>query len=193
MPDKADDRTRFVARSIAEAIGGKPQFHQYYNDNESAQVAILSALDRPSEGWTSYATVSLHDHPVTLENKSIAVELVGLAAADREDFANVIATCALNVIVDDWLIAPGVVHPDVVASRTGLSKQLSHVLFVPVLEWPELNSLEPPAGPPVYCLQAVPISENERQFLASEGLDSLEKLFTDQHTDYFDLDRTSAV
>ena len=69
---------------------------------------------------------------------------------------------------------------------------MKHFLLVPPFLWDGFETLEV-GGQAVAWLQAVPISDRERDLAEREGSDSLEDLFERQQIDVFDLDRPSVV
>src|SRR4051794_5912101 len=130
-----------VYRAVAEAIGGEPTVNRRYDEDESHSVDVLRCADRPVAGLAVYSTLTLHDAPNHLDDKDIRVELIGVAPADVEDYPNLLATAAFNVIKDGWLVAPGVVFPDLV-SMYALSSTLRHVLWVEPFPYEQLATVK---------------------------------------------------
>jgi hypothetical protein len=104
----------------------------------------------------------------------------------------VLATSAFNVIKDGWLAAPGVVFRGLL-KEYGLSETLEHVLWVEPFACEQLSDVDLGEGIHAHRLLAVPIFEEERQFLVAEGYDALEKRFADAELEYFNLERPSLV
>jgi hypothetical protein len=48
-------------------------------------------------------------------------------------------------------------------------------------------------GETVHCLMLLPISDAERTYLATRGIDALEKLFEERQIDIYDINRASAL
>lgn len=65
-----------------------------------SNVDILSTIDRPYEGVTSYSTIGLSDYSIgySIDEKPLRVEIVGASATMFELFPNVLSTCAFNII-----------------------------------------------------------------------------------------------
>jgi hypothetical protein len=189
---KAPETARAAARAAAEALGGSPRVTRYHDDNEEHSVDILSCEDRPTPGYTSLSTVTLHRYENRLDDQDIRVELAATAESSAEAMANVLATSAFNVMKDGWLAAPGVVFPGLL-QEYGLSETLEHVLWVEPFAYEQLADVDLGEGIRAHWLMAVPISEAERQFLVSEGYDALEKRFEETELEYFNLERPSLV
>jgi hypothetical protein len=183
---------KFVARSAAAAFGGTARVDRYYDEDESHSVDLLTCVDRPMPGFTTYSTVSLHTVPNMLDDSDVRIEMAGVAANQVAEFPNMLASAAFRVVIDGWLCAPGVVFPSLVTEQR-LSSSLEHVLWVPPFPWEQLGSVDPDGGPIVHWLLAVPISEAERRFLVDRGYEHLEALMADRETEYFDLGRSSIL
>jgi hypothetical protein len=155
---------RAVARAAAGAFGGKPSVRRYYDEREMHSVDILTSPDRPTPGFATYSTLSLHTAPNLLEGKDIRVEIAGVAPCSATEFPNMLASAAFFVIKDRWLCAPGVVFPALV-KEYGPSSHLQHVMWAPPFPWEELGAVPVTDELTVHWLLAVPISEAERRFL----------------------------
>ena len=190
MP-QVSESARVVARAAAAAFGGKPEVHAHRDEDRSHSVDIVACADRPSPGLVSYSTLTLHMVPNKIEDDDIRVELAGVAEASVKDFPNLLATAAFYVIKDGWKARPGIVLPSLLREYS-LSKTLEH-MWVEPFEWTRLGSVDVGGGLTVHWLQAVPISETERQYLMDNGYWKFEALITDREVDYWDLDRRPVV
>lgn len=186
------EAARIVARAAATAFGGEPRVDRFYDEPEPHSVDVLTCVDRPTPGFSTYSTVSLHAATNLLEGADIRVEVAGIAPRGVAEFPNVLATAAFRVIKDGWLCAPGVVFPALL-SDYGLSSTMEHVLWAPPSPWEELSSVEIVDDLSVHWLLAIPISEAERSFLVDRGYDVLEALLAEHEAEYFDLERESLV
>jgi hypothetical protein len=183
---------RLAARVAATAFGGSPRVQRYYDEPGEYRVDLLTCDERPTPGFSTYSTVSLHQSKDLLEQSDIRVEMAGVASTNLTEFPNMIASAAFNVIKDGWLAAPGVVFPSLVR-RYGLSATLEHVLWVEPFPWDQLGSVELGGALSAHWLLGIPISESERQFLLDRGFDVFEALFEDRRVEYFDLSRKPVV
>jgi hypothetical protein len=155
-------------------------------------MAVLSSLDQPSAGFVAYSTVSLHRAPNLVGERDIRVELLGVAAAEKAEFPNVLASAAALVAERGHAAAPGEVLPRVLSDYE-LSDTLEHVVLTDPFAYEDLGSVELEGGPSVHWLQAVPISESERRFILAQGFDALEARFAEAELEYWNLDRSSLV
>lgn len=185
-----------IAQHEARAFGGKPKVFQYWNDEETHAVNLLSCVDGPESGVTSYGTVDLSQYDNQLstpDGKPIRVEILGACASGVEAFANVMSTCALNVATGEYSLSPGNIHPRVVELYEP-EATMKHVLFVPPFLWGDdaFPSMEDD-DMAVAFLQAVPISDAEFELARSEGVDALEDRLAEEQVDILDLNRASVV
>ncbi|MBK0869563.1 MAG: suppressor of fused domain protein [Saccharopolyspora sp.] len=193
MSDVTEDN-RAIARAAAAEFGGKPSVTRFWDDQDSSAVDILECPDSPTEGVTSCSTLGLSDHPLVRDGNEypVRVEVVGAGATDNEHFPNIISTIAFFIINDQWFCSPGSIFPDVVGMYYPAAT-MRHILFVPPFLWAdELETMHFP-GKTVAWLQAVPISEGERQYATANGSDALQDLFVQNQIDVFNLDRDSTV
>ena len=65
---KPTPENKMVARHAASSFGGTPSVSEYLHDTEPFAVPILSCVDRPCDGVTSFSTVGLSDYPMIKEN-----------------------------------------------------------------------------------------------------------------------------
>ena len=187
------DYDKAVARAAAGAIGGQPRVVEYLAEGDGGEpIAVLVSVDRPTEGFVAYSTVSLHRAENRIAERDIRVELLGVAPRSKAEFANVLAGAAALVAERGHAAAPGAVLPDVLADYE-VSDTLQHVLLTDPFAYEELGSVELDGGPPVHWLQAVPISESERRFVLAHGFDALEERFAQAEMEYWNLDRASLV
>jgi len=176
---------------IGPAATVEPEVHRYGDATDKSTIDLLSCADSPSEGITAYGTVRLSDHPLGAAN-DLRAEIVGAFPTDIPLFANVLTTCAFNVINDGAPLFPGVIHREAIGMYD-LSPTLRHVLFVSPFLWgEEPRTLELP-GRTVAWLMAAPITEAERAYAAIHGSQALELLFEQQDIDLFDVARASVV
>src|ERR1700754_755728 len=166
---------RAVARVVANGFGGTPSVRRYFDADESHEVSILTAPDRPVDGFTSLSTLGLYVADNRLDDRIIRVELSAIGESSEPRWANLLATAAFYVSKNGWLAAPGVVFPNVV-SEVDLSQDLPHLFLAPPIPWTELNRVQVEADLDVHWLLAIPVSETERLFLNSRGYDEFERL-----------------
>lgn len=183
-----------LARESAKVFGGKPKVTRFWDDDHKSSVDLLSCEDRPTRGVTSYSTVGLSDWPLYRgdEEYPARLEMVGACATASERYANALATAAFCIINSQWFCYPGAIFPDILTMHEA-SSTMRHLFFVPPFLWEtelETMTLE---SKTVAWLQAVPISEQERELVDSSSPDALETLFEEHEIDVFDLDRPSVV
>ena len=191
------EEARQIARVLADtfrvgaAAKATPQMHRYGDETDRSTIDLLSCVNSPMKGITAYGTVRLSDH--TLDNDSdLRAEIIGAFPTAVPAFANVITTCAFNVINDNAPLFPGAIHGEALGLYE-LSPTLRHILFVSPFLWehrPETLTLP---DRKVAWLMAVPITEAERAYTAIHGSRALEEIFEQKDIDIFDVERPSVV
>ena len=190
--DAATELARAVARTAANAFGGRPEVGRYYDEPETNWVDLLSCRDAPEAGLVSYSTVTLHRAPNFVAGEDVRVELAGVARSAEPAFANALTWIALTIIKDHWMAAPGVVYPNVL-QRLELSMSVAHLMLVEPFEWEGLGEVQLVGAPIVHWLHAVPISESEYRFLLEHGFDEILDKLTAADVAYVDMERPSVV
>ncbi|CAH1225037.1 suppressor of fused domain protein [Paenibacillus sp. JJ-223] len=186
--------SKLLAKSALKALGGNPVIHKYWDDDEVGNIDILSTVDRPWEGITSYATLGLYMHSIgkIVDGKFLRVEIVGASATSHKKFSNILATCAFCIINSKMPIYPGAIFNDVVKMYYP-DIDMKHMLFVPPFLWEEQLQTIDSLDKKVAWLLAVPISENEYLFAQEYGSNKLEDLFEQKQIDIFDIERKSVL
>ncbi|MBG9917225.1 suppressor of fused domain protein [Bacillus sonorensis] len=185
---------KVIAKTLLKAFGGKPKVTKYWADHHHSSIDILSVDDRPEEGIISFATLGLSDYSIDYEvnGKPLRIEILGAIDSSSEIFANVLSTCAFNVINSNFSCALGAIFRDVIKMYDS-NTEMEHVLFVSPFLWEDdLESLEF-ANKNVTWLLAVPISEEEYLFARENGSEMLEELLEKQQIDIFDIKRKSVI
>ena len=183
-----------IARAAAAAFGGGPRVDRYWDDAHEASVDILTCVDSPWEGVTSYATIGVSEIPLVKDGKELAVrtELVGACGSQFDKFAKYLATAAFCIVKQRRFVAPDVVIPDVLSMYDPLANA-RHLLFVPPFLWDGRLVGIDVGTRRVEWLLAVPISDGELQMAESKSVAALREIFEERQIDIFDLRRPSVV
>jgi hypothetical protein len=185
---------KVIAKTVSDIFGGSPRIIRYWDDARRNCVDLLSCIDCPQVGVTSFSTIGLSDHPLYKNGNEYPVrtELVGACGNSFTAFDRAISTAAFCVINSKWFASPGAIFPDIL-SMYKCSDTLQHLFFVPPFLWEhKLATLSLPKKQVAWLL-VVPISENERKLASSEGSGELEKLFELKQIDIFNLNRPSVI
>jgi hypothetical protein len=187
------NENKVIAKSALQAFGGKPSVSKYWDDKNVSNIDMLSVVDRPYDGVTTYSTIGLSEHSInyTVDEKPLRLELVGASATEYEHFPNVISTCAFCVTNSNFSISHGKIFRNIIKMYYPNS-ELKHVLFVAPFLWEDLKTIDFP-DKAVAWLLVVPISENEYVFAQEQGTGTLEDLFEREKIDIFDIKRKSII
>lgn len=183
-----------IAKHIHGIVGGTPQFTHYSDKKNESLVSIMLIKDIPWEDVFFYSTVGLSDYSIGLKvnELSLRTELI-ITIYDRQKYAaEILSTCAFNIINSHYGCMPGTIFYDVI-SLYMKDSELKHIMFVPPFVWEESYHGLTLTDKVVEWLLAVPISEKEAQYAEKYGSDALEKLFEREQVDFLDLYRKSVL
>lgn len=186
---------KMIAQAAYSVFGGKPKVTKFWDDPHKSSVELLSCIDRPRQGVTSYSTIGLFAHEIGFTSSSgttIRVELVGVSASIYPYFPNMLATCAFNIINSKFTCYPGAIFRDVV-SIYDKNTEMKHMLFVAPFVWEEPLKTIHADQFEIAWLLGVPISSAEYEFATRNSADKLESMFEDAQVDLFDLRRSSVL
>lgn len=186
-----------------KSLGGDQKPFSYSKDENSA-IDILFCKDSPQPNFLTCATLGLVNKESTFisNGKNIRIELLGLSTnKDGDTLGNIMASLYRNVYEKNLPCAYGIIYTSFL---DGILKnsEMKHILFTtPPLFWKNtLGVVDLDDKNILTWLYAMPISDNEREFLISKGNDhfkeamiNLQDIFTVKNIDVFDLNRKSAI
>ncbi|MCL2079325.1 MAG: suppressor of fused domain protein [Oscillospiraceae bacterium] len=179
---------------LHEAIGFTPKVATYHDASNTSKIDLYVGVDRPDFGITTYSTIGLSESSIDLvdkNNKDIRVEFIGICNSDVLEFPNIISSCAFNIINSNYSCDPGTVYPNVVKAYYP-NIDLKHILFTPPYLWETLGNLELEKFH-INWLMTIPISDNELQYLETNGSDALEEALEKNDVCVFDIYRKSIL
>ena len=185
---------KLIARTVLGTIGGTPKVVEYWDNEHKSKIDVFSASDRPYEGVSSFSTIGLSSYPIDIKTnyaKELRIEFIGACANNSDMFANIISSCAFNIINSKYSCSPGTVFPNVV-SEYHQNKTMKHIYFTSPFLWERINNLDFDEVI-VTWLMIIPISDSEFDFIKKNGSEELEALFEKSDIDIFDLNRKSIV
>ena len=184
---------KLIAQKILQIVGGKPKVVEYKDEEKKSNIDIFIGVDTPFKGMNTYSTIGLSDYSIDLlvEDKELRVEFIGSCESEYREYANILSSCAFNIINTQFSCSPGTVYPDVV-SEYYKETTMKHILFTAPFLWEDIETLEM-SDYYVTWLMMVPISNKEFDFLKMNGAEELEILFEKNDINLFDLNRKSVV
>lgn len=185
---------RVVFLAVESMLGSSATFSRYGGPAGASDLYVAVFNDVPSEGYVSYATLGLSEHPIIHDGKelTVRVELVALTAGQSTEVQDCLANTVLNIRSNSWVPLPDAVIPHAVEQCVPGST-LHHLLLVDPFSWGgTLTSTETPNGPLAW-LQAIPIAESELRYAVENSLDDLKRIFEERDVDVADFGRASVV
>lgn len=183
---------KIIAQQILNIFENTPNFFRYCDETKSKFIDLAICSNMPEEGISSYATIGLFqtDIGLTYNTKPLRIELLAAGAQSVENFDNIIATTAFE-IMDTQIAFPGHIIDNVVAMYVPNS-EMHHILLTHPFLWNNTQSLAL-KDLTVAWLMCVPISDQEKIYCKQNGLDSLETIFEQHQIDIFDITRHSTL
>ncbi|WP_054025016.1 suppressor of fused domain protein [Bacillus sp. FJAT-28004] len=180
-----------IAQAALSAFEGKPKVFEYSDDNNESSIDILCSSN-DMHNSLSFSTIGLSDFSVGYDYNEIPLRIELVGASQFECFANVLATCAFNIINSNYKCYPGIIFNDIVKMYLPNSP-MRHILFVTPFLWEDSLKTMNFINRQVAWLMAVPISEAERIYADEHGSEALEELFEVKQISVFDLERSSTI
>ncbi len=186
---------RHLERLLAEAFGGVPDVYTAVHHTRKYEVPVLSVHRRPEPELSSLATLGLWRTPLVglRKGESFRIELVGISETAREGCREVLASAAFRVMRTHQVILPGTVLLNCLHDWYPKAS-VPHLYFVEARRWSfptlhpaKMGSLE------VHFLEALPVTEEEAQHVASYGGQALEAKLLGASANLWDLRRESVV
>lgn len=181
-----------IAQIEKKVIGGEPSVYRYWDSNNIKSIAIFESDNRPDNRIKTCATIGLSEYDIQLESdgKDLRIELIGACDNSEEDFPNIIATTAFE-IMDKRESCYGDIIDNVVSEYVDDS-EMTHVYLMNPFLWEDLETIDLP-DKWVTWLMVVPVSDKEKAYALKNGYDALEALFEEKQIDIYDLHRKSVV
>jgi antitoxin YqcF len=186
-----------IAKLALTAFGENPEakiITYREDDNEASYIPILICPDSPDDNSTSYSTVGLSDYPM-FQNQTefpARIEIVGVCNNIIRWFPNLLAACAFHIIHTGWLCRPGTVLKNA-NSECSEDTIFKHVYFTAPFLWEESLRTLDFSTKRVAWLLAIPITDQEYNFIRSHGDEKFEDLLELNEVDIFDLNRKSVI
>ena len=187
---KVDKKT--IAKYALSFIGGNPKVAEYYNDERTKTIDIMTCKDSSVSENITIATIGLAETNIGKEvgNKKLRVEIIMAGVANNDLYQNILSSTAF-VIQDAKDCDFGMIIKDVVSQYVPNS-ELQHVVLLHPVFWPNYKALDE-KDVIVAWLMAIPITEDERQYIQHEGLDVFERMLEEKNADISDLNRGSCL
>ena len=186
------EENKVLARTALNAFEGKPNVSKYWDENNKSSVDILSCELKNIEGILSYSTLGLSDFSVGYEENRIPLRVEIVGASNFDYLPNILATCAFNIINSKFDCSFGTIFKDVVKMYLPNSP-MKHILFLSPILWEDKLKTIKFEKKQVTWLMAIPISEEEKNYVDNNGLKDLEELFDENQINILDLERASVI
>lgn len=186
-----------IAQEAADVFGGESSVSYFRLPNRGSEVDVLCAVDSPSLGRDSYATVNVSESPLMREGQDVGLRVEFVSTCLREYsgwFGKAMAAAGYCVIHDQSFAASGRVFLDVISGTWDEAVSTRHFLFVSPFVWgdamPSTMHLE---SKTVAWLHGLPVTDAEVEYLKEFGCGALEERLETSGVDIADLNRRCVV
>lgn len=181
-----------IFRYALSFMGGTARVFEYRNSNDSQSVDIMTCQDSLYKKVDVNATIGLSNTPINMvwENKPVGVELIDFGGKNETVMAHILADVAFQIMRDHHC-QYGEIFTDVFKPYQQ-NMAVRHVILLSPVYWPDYKML---VGPDrvISWLLLMPITEAERIYIESHGLNAFEALLEKEKGDLTDPRRASIV
>ena len=113
----------------------------FADDTNQNSIDIYIGENRPDIGINTYSTIGLSKYPIDLiceDGREIRVEYIGMCNSDFHEFSNIVASCAFNIIKDNYICKPGMVAVDAIADYCD-ELEMKHIYYTVPIFWENLQ------------------------------------------------------
>ena len=164
-----------IAQHALEFIGGTPKIFSYHNADKTISVDIMTCADE-NFSVTTLSTIGLSNVDIgkEIDGKPLRVELLMLGDSHKEIFENILASVAFQIKENQYCDF-GLIIENVIDSYVNDTTVNHIVLDGNIITW----------------LLAIPISEDERNYIDQNGIDKFDAFLEKSNVDLIDLRRNS--
>ena len=194
---------KYIFQILHKEIKLAPKVLAFADDTNENSIDIYIGEDRPDIGLNTYSTIGLSKFPVDLvcsDGREIRVEYIGMCNSDFSEFPNIVASCAFNIIKDNYICKPGMVAIDAIADYCD-ELEMKHIYYTIPIFWEKLQGIEY-ENIIINWLYMVPISDKELdmvekvkelEYIEEFGDEKFEELLEEKNVDVFDIYRKSII
>lgn len=180
-----------VYRHIRKFVKGKSETRRFHNKNKGKNIDIVTSTESIYREVAVHNTIGLFktDIGLTVDERSLRVELISVGDRDDDLMAEIMATVAFE-IMDSGSCYRGKIYKNAVAVYDATYDAKHIILLDPVFWEYEPLKVEDYI---ITWLLLIPISDEELRFLEENGIPALEELLSEQSTDITNRKRKSIL
>jgi hypothetical protein len=183
-----------LAQFVGKVFGDDWNIAEHRDEQNQIVIYVLSGTTPDITDVTSHATIGLSDYKLGQDKSGIALgcELVSCVRGTNNFLDRALAEVANAIRTQNLLPKPGLVFANAL-NGYGAQGKMQHFLFTVPSLWE--NTLYPLQfkTKTVLWLQAVPITDREKQFAEQNGAGALGEKLSEAKADLADFDRKSVA
>ncbi len=188
--DIIQDHRHWVMYLQTMVTGDEMKVTRYWDETEEHHIDLFTA--RKTEGILA-ATVGVMDvNQSNNPNTPVHTEILMDIRGQNEIINNILSTVGLYMIKNQWKAAPGIVFENMVEMYVP-EVNVKHIVFIVPFQWKSGMGKVPAGNRTIYPLLAVSITDNEKNYIQSNGIDALGNLWAVNGCDVLNLERLGVV
>jgi len=190
------DQRKLVAKHTTSVFAGKTEIREFFNENETLSVDILSAENTVESGIVSLGTIGLSEVDLKYSDGSpfpTRVELCAATEIANTPWKNALATAAFILINRKREVLPGDILENILKEYYPNTKLPHFYLTYPFI-WNEGHFPQLDYGDiKINWLQCIAIHEDEKNFIYENSAKEFEDILLKKEIDIFEPERKSAL
>lgn len=183
-----------LAQFVGKVFGDDWNIAEHVDENAQAVVYVLTGRDKETPKLVSHATIGLSDYELGRDKSGtpLGTELVICEKGESGSLDQALAAVANAIKGQKLVCKPGIIFANALSGANEKS-QLDHLMFAVPSMWNEQLYPLQFKTKTVLWLQALPISEAEKQYAEEHGAGKLGEKLLQAKADLTDLRRKSVV
>lgn len=173
-------------KELSPILGVDPRVHSYGDQSGNYKIRILTCPDPIDKEVLFLSTIGLSE----LASENNHTEILAASYIQFEEISNILSSIAFFILKDKWKSYEGFVFETLVEMYYP-NIEMKHIYFTSPFLWEDKLEGFSINGININFLLAIPISDNELEYLTKYGKDALEDLFEKKNIDIFDINRKS--
>lgn len=181
-----------IFRHARQFIGGTATVYAYYNEDNSKSIDVMTSTNTQYKAVDIHSTIGLSETNInkSMAGKRVGVELIAVGDKGKDINCNILASVAFE-IMDEKNCYYGEAFINAI-SKYDKSLEMKHVILLAPAFWEEYSQISSNSMI-ISWLLLVPISDKEKSYIESNGVDAFEEILAKQDVDITDINRKSFV
>lgn len=182
---------------LKETLGGEQKAFFYADESEENRIDILFAKGSPANKYITASTLGLVNRATGYEDKEtgkeIRAEIIMSGPMGTDLTGRILATLGKGIIDTNVRYGYGTVFKDIINLYYPESEMKHVFLMLPPPKWQKEFTVTECEGCLITFLYALPVSDEEMNYMDEKGIVALQDLFVEKNINMFDPERKSVI